>query len=89
MRTTIWPMICRGQKALARQYAEKALAMIDSHATPFSSWSDTDQRRAEVRNAVKDVLRKLATTAATTWGARPKRIDRGNSRMTDYPSVIR
>ena len=26
-----------GQKDLARQYAEKALAMLDSHAAPLSS----------------------------------------------------
>jgi hypothetical protein len=48
-----------GEKALALQYAEKALAMIDSHVTPLSSWSDTEQRRAEIRSAVEDVLKKL------------------------------
>jgi tetratricopeptide (TPR) repeat protein len=48
-----------GEKALARQYAEKALAMIDSHAAPLSSWSDTEQRRAEIRGAVEDLLKKL------------------------------
>lgn len=34
-----------GQKDLARQYAQKVLAMLDSHAAPASSWSDTEQRR--------------------------------------------
>jgi pimeloyl-ACP methyl ester carboxylesterase len=48
-----------GEKALARRYAEKALTMIDSHAAPLSSWSDTEQRRAEIRSAVEDVLKKL------------------------------
>jgi tetratricopeptide (TPR) repeat protein len=48
-----------GQKDLARQYAEKALAMIESHKAPLSSWSDTEQRRAEIRSAVQDVLKKL------------------------------
>ncbi|HEY4272302.1 MAG TPA: tetratricopeptide repeat protein [Candidatus Udaeobacter sp.] len=48
-----------GQKDLARQYAEKALAMLDSHAAPLSSWSDTEQRRAEIRSAVLDILKKL------------------------------
>ena len=48
-----------GEKTLARQYAEKALAMIDSHAAPLSSWSDTEQRRAEVRSFVEDTLKKL------------------------------
>jgi len=60
-----------GEKALARQYAEKALAMIDSHAAPLSSWSDTEQRRAEIRSAVEDVLKKLDTAAATTSGHPP------------------
>ena len=61
-----------GEKALARQYAQKALAMIDSHAAPLSSWSDTEQRRAEVRSGVEDLLRKLDATPATTSGrARP------------------
>src|SRR5580658_8830839 len=39
-----------GQKDLARQYAENALAMIDSHKAPLSSWSDTEQRRGEIRS---------------------------------------
>ena len=47
------------QKGLAREYAEKALAMIDSHAAPLSSWSDTEQRRAEIRQGIQDVLKKL------------------------------
>jgi hypothetical protein len=58
-----------GKKALSRQYAQKALAMIDSHAAPLSSWSDTEPRRVEIRSAVEDVLKKLDATAATTWGA--------------------
>jgi tetratricopeptide (TPR) repeat protein len=48
-----------GQTDLARQYAENALAMIDSHKAPLSSWSDTEQRRAEIRSAVQDTLKEL------------------------------
>jgi dienelactone hydrolase len=48
-----------GQKELARQHAEKALAMLDSHKAPLSSWSDTEQRRAEIRSGVQDTLKKL------------------------------
>lgn len=48
-----------GEISLARQHAQKALAMIDSHAAPLSSWSDTEQRRAEVRSGVEDLLKKL------------------------------
>jgi formylglycine-generating enzyme required for sulfatase activity/pimeloyl-ACP methyl ester carboxylesterase len=57
-----------GETALARQYAEKALSMIDSHAAPLSSWSDTEQRRAEIRSNVEDLLKKLNATAVTTPG---------------------
>jgi dienelactone hydrolase len=50
-----------GQKDLARQYAEKGLAMLDSHAAPLSSWSDTEQRRAEIRQSLQELLKKLQT----------------------------
>src|SRR5438477_10726153 len=43
-----------GQKELARQYAEKALALLDSHAAPLSSWSDTEQRRGEIRRSAQE-----------------------------------
>jgi dienelactone hydrolase len=48
-----------GQKDLARQLAEKGLALLDSHALPASSWSDTEERRGEVRSSLQDVLKKL------------------------------
>jgi hypothetical protein len=49
-----------GQKALVRQYAEKALALLDSHIAPLSSWSDTAERRAEIRQVIQGTLKKLA-----------------------------
>ncbi len=48
-----------GQKDLARQVAEKGLALLDSHAAPASSWSDTEERRGEVRSGLQDLLKKL------------------------------
>jgi len=45
-----------GQKDLARQYAQQALALLDSHKTPLSSWSDTAERRAEIRRAIESTL---------------------------------
>src|SRR6266446_3948912 len=45
-----------GQKDLARQYAEKALALLDSHAAPASSWSDTEERRGVIRRGVEQTL---------------------------------
>jgi alpha/beta superfamily hydrolase len=49
-----------GQKDLARQYAEKALALLDSHTMPASSWSDTEPRRGEIRHDAEDILKKLS-----------------------------
>ncbi len=49
-----------GQKDLARQHAEKALALLDSHTAPASSWSDTEQRRGEIRNDVQQTLKQLS-----------------------------
>jgi dienelactone hydrolase len=48
--------LAEGQKDLARQYAEKALTLLDSHKAPLSSWSDTEERRAEVRRDVESTL---------------------------------
>lgn len=48
-----------GQKDLAKQYAERALAMLDSRAAPLSSWSDSEQRRREIRDAVQQTLKEL------------------------------
>jgi tetratricopeptide (TPR) repeat protein len=53
-----------GQKDLARQYAEKALAMIDSHRAPLSSWSDTEERRGEIRRSAEQTLAQAAKRPA-------------------------
>jgi pimeloyl-ACP methyl ester carboxylesterase len=45
-----------GQKDLARQYAEKALSMLDSHKMPLSSWSDTEPRRDEISQSAQRTL---------------------------------
>ena len=55
-----------GQKDLARKYAEKGLAMLNSHAAPLSSWSDTEQRRGEVRSSLEDVLKQLGDNVNET-----------------------
>ena len=52
--------LSNGQKDLAREHAQKALTLLDSHATPVSSWSDTEQRRGEVRISAQDTLKKLS-----------------------------
>ena len=52
--------LSNGQKDLAREHAQKALTLLDSHAAPVSSWSDTEQRRGEVRISAQDTLKKLS-----------------------------
>jgi Flp pilus assembly protein TadD len=48
-----------GQKELARQHAEKALALPDSHKLPASSWTDTEQYRGEIRRGAQKILKQL------------------------------
>ena len=50
-----------GEKDLARQNAERALALLDSHAAPASSWSDTEERRKLIRDGAQDNLKQLGT----------------------------
>ena len=50
-----------GQKELARQHAEKALALLDSHRSPASSWADTEQRRGEIRGEIEKILKQLTS----------------------------
>ena len=52
-----------GQKDLARQYAQKALTLLDSHKAPLSSWSDTEERRAEIRRAIESTLARATKGA--------------------------
>src|SRR5262245_49340276 len=50
-----------GQKELARQHAEKALAILDSHKLPASSWTDTEQYRGEIRRGAEKILKQLTS----------------------------
>jgi len=49
-----------GEKDLARQHAEKALAILDAHARPASSWTDTKEYRGEIRRDAEKTLKKLS-----------------------------
>jgi len=48
-----------GQKDLAKQHAEKALAILDSHKVPASSWTDTEEYRGEIRRDIEKILKQL------------------------------
>ena len=45
-----------GQRALSRQYAEKALSLLDAHLMPASSWSDTGPKRDRIRHSAQRTL---------------------------------
>jgi len=51
--------LAQGQKGLAREHAERALALLDAHAVPASSWSDSEPYRGEIRRGAQKVLDKL------------------------------
>jgi tetratricopeptide (TPR) repeat protein len=50
-----------GQKDLARQHADKALAILNDHNIPASSWTNTEQYRGEIRRGAEKVLKQLAS----------------------------
>lgn len=43
----------------AQRCAEKALALLGSHKTPASSWSDAEQYRGEIRRAARRTRDKV------------------------------
>jgi dienelactone hydrolase len=54
--------LAAGDKEQARRYAEKTLALLDSHSVPASSWTDTEPYRGEIRRGAEDTLKKLGET---------------------------
>jgi pimeloyl-ACP methyl ester carboxylesterase len=47
-----------GQKDSAREHAEKALAILNDHKIPASSWTDTEQYRGEIRRDIEKILKQ-------------------------------
>jgi dienelactone hydrolase len=52
--------LATGQRDLARQYTEKALALLDSPGVPASSWSNTEPFRGELRRSAQKTLKQLS-----------------------------
>jgi dienelactone hydrolase len=50
--------LANGQKDMAREHAQRVLSLLDSHAAPASSWSDTEERRGEIRKSAEETLKK-------------------------------
>src|SRR5262245_2671936 len=50
--------LANGQTDMAREHAQRVLSLLNSHAAPASSWSDTEQRRGEIRKAAEETLKK-------------------------------
>jgi pimeloyl-ACP methyl ester carboxylesterase len=51
--------LAAGEKDLARQSAEKALALLNADTPKGSSWSETDERRAVIRRNSEQNLKQL------------------------------
>lgn len=49
----------RGCPDLAREHAEKAMAILDAQTVPASSGTDTEEYRGEIRRSVQQTLKKL------------------------------
>src|SRR5215467_2582261 len=52
--------LANGEKDMAREHAQQALVLLDSHAAPASSWSDTEERRGEIRSSAEQTLKKAS-----------------------------
>jgi dienelactone hydrolase len=52
--------LANGQKDMAREHAQRVLSLLDSHAVPASSWSDTEERRGEIRKSAEETLKKAS-----------------------------
>ena len=64
---------------LARQHAERSLALLDDAQRPASSWANTAEYRAETRKAAEKVLKDAGAppTGMTSASGADKRPDRG------------
>jgi dienelactone hydrolase len=52
--------LATGEKDMAREHSQRALSLLDSHAAAASSWSDTEERRGEIRKAAEETLKKAS-----------------------------
>jgi dienelactone hydrolase len=52
--------LANGERDMAREHAQRALSLLDSHGAPASSWSDTEERRGEIRKAAEETLKKAS-----------------------------
>ena len=48
------------QKDLARQHAEKSVAIVNNHKIPVSSWTDSEQYRGQIRSDAEKLLKQLS-----------------------------
>jgi len=71
--------LATGRPDLAREHARAALALLDSHASPASTWSDTEPRRRVIREDAQGTLEKATRSlAASSTGA--AQADAGSAR---------
>ena len=76
-----------GKVELARRHAQAALALLDSHAAPASSWSDTEARRGVIREDAQRTLDK-ASRSPQGSSAGGSTADAGQARATSVPQTL-
>jgi formylglycine-generating enzyme required for sulfatase activity/dienelactone hydrolase len=74
-----------GQREPARRCAEKALALLEAHTLPASSWTDTEPYRGEIREGALRILKKLEQAAGATHAEAPGRVFRD---CPDCPEMV-
>jgi pimeloyl-ACP methyl ester carboxylesterase len=61
--------LANGRPDLARQHAQAALALLDAHTVPASSWSDTEPRRGFIREDAQGTLKKASAAPVVSSGS--------------------
>jgi dienelactone hydrolase len=78
--------LAAGRADLARQHAQTTLALLDSHAAPASSWSDTEPRRGLIREDAQKTLAKASSSQDQS--ARQTTTDAGQVAAASLPQTV-
>jgi formylglycine-generating enzyme required for sulfatase activity/dienelactone hydrolase len=74
-----------GRREPARRCAEQALALLQSHALPASSWTDTEAYRGEIRKGAERILGRLDASGGTAPAPAPGHVFRD---CPDCPEMV-
>jgi dienelactone hydrolase len=78
--------LATGRTDLAREHAQTALTLLDSHASPASTWSDTEPRRKVIREDAQGTLEKASRAPGPVTGG--VTADAGPPRSAPVPTTL-